>query len=504
MQSPRPRRPLWFDHRTLWRWHFYAGLVCIPFVLLLATTGSIYLFRPQVEAMLDAPYADFGSLGPGGSPAAIARAAVAAVPGSTLKAYQLPASPRSAVQVLVSQGDREVRVYVRPDTLTPIKVVNEDDRFFRVIFRLHGELLAGDAGSRLVELAACWAIVMLLTGLCLWWPRGTLGLAGVAWPRMGGGGRQALRDLHAVTGFWISLLALFLLLTGLPWAKSWGGYLKSVRHLAGATQPIDWTTGRADELARRRAFDQGARAALAAAGDHAPAHHMEDMAGMDMPDAAPAMAQEDFASLDRLAAPVARLRLPEPVLIAPPSRPGGHWTARSDSTNRPQRVTLTLDEATGGVLAESGFSDQHWIDKAVAVGVAAHEGQLFGPANQALGVITTLGLVTISISGGLMWWRRRPSVALGAPPVVPGRGVGPAGTVAMLLLFAYLPLLGASAILVFVVELLVLRRIPAAARWLGLTAGADDRTDPRGMARPREADGAGRLRPIGANVDHQG
>ncbi|HLH33890.1 MAG TPA: hypothetical protein VKX41_04400 [Alloacidobacterium sp.] len=31
----------WLNYRTIWRWHFYAGLFCIPFVLWLATTGSI-------------------------------------------------------------------------------------------------------------------------------------------------------------------------------------------------------------------------------------------------------------------------------------------------------------------------------------------------------------------------------------------------------------------------------------------------------------------------------
>jgi uncharacterized iron-regulated membrane protein len=41
------------------------------------------------------------------------------------------------------------------------------------------------------------------------------------------------RDLHAVTGVWISAFVLFLLLTGLPWAKSWGGYLKKARSLSG-------------------------------------------------------------------------------------------------------------------------------------------------------------------------------------------------------------------------------------------------------------------------------
>ena len=43
-------------HRTVWRWHFYAGLFCIPFVIILSLTGAAYLFKPQVEAILDRPY----------------------------------------------------------------------------------------------------------------------------------------------------------------------------------------------------------------------------------------------------------------------------------------------------------------------------------------------------------------------------------------------------------------------------------------------------------------
>jgi hypothetical protein len=44
------------DHRSVWRWHFYAGLFCIPFVLWLAITGTIFLFKPQIERYLDKPY----------------------------------------------------------------------------------------------------------------------------------------------------------------------------------------------------------------------------------------------------------------------------------------------------------------------------------------------------------------------------------------------------------------------------------------------------------------
>ena len=33
-------------YSSVWRWHFYAGLFCIPFVIWLALTGTIYLWRP--------------------------------------------------------------------------------------------------------------------------------------------------------------------------------------------------------------------------------------------------------------------------------------------------------------------------------------------------------------------------------------------------------------------------------------------------------------------------
>ncbi len=42
-------------YRAIWRWHFYAGIFCIPLVIWLSCTGSIYLFRPQIERWIDRP-----------------------------------------------------------------------------------------------------------------------------------------------------------------------------------------------------------------------------------------------------------------------------------------------------------------------------------------------------------------------------------------------------------------------------------------------------------------
>jgi uncharacterized iron-regulated membrane protein len=83
------------DYRTVWRWHFYAGLFCIPFVLWLATTGTIFLFKPQIERYLDKPY-DPLSINQRAMVNAQVQAAIAAVPGSTLDAYELPHGPSTA------------------------------------------------------------------------------------------------------------------------------------------------------------------------------------------------------------------------------------------------------------------------------------------------------------------------------------------------------------------------------------------------------------------------
>ena len=209
-------------YNAVWRWHFYAGLFCVPFVIWLSCTGAIYLWRPQIEAWLDRPYDTLSTQGSLATPDAQVAAAVAAVPGSQLRKYFLPATPTSAIRVLVDKDGVLSRVYVDPRSLQVLSVQEEESRPFRLIFHLHGELLAGAWGSYLVEIAACWTIVMLLTGIYLWWPRGRAGLAGVLYPRLSRGGRMFWRDIHATAGFWVSVFALILILTGLPWAKGGG------------------------------------------------------------------------------------------------------------------------------------------------------------------------------------------------------------------------------------------------------------------------------------------
>jgi len=458
----------WPDYRAVWRWHFYAGLLCTPFILWLATTGAIYLFKPQIEAWIDRPYDRLSITGTPATVAAQVDAALAVLPGSTLHTYELPTSLTSAARVIVDHDGEVVRVYVHPQTLQILKTVREEDRLMRWVFRMHGELLIGNTGSYIVELAASWAIVMILTGLYLWWPRSRKRLGGVLYPRRHGGGRRFWRDLHAVTGLWVSAFALLLVLTGLPWAKFWGSYLKEVRQRTGsAVAQQAWTVGATPR--RQLSVEAGVFDAHAAHRHH-----------HDAQEHAPSATAGDYRAIDTIVASVQPLQLAAPVLISPPSKAGGNWTAKSDAQNRTLRVDLVLDAATGAIVSRKNFSDRHIIDRVVGVGIAVHEGQLFGWFNQLLGTLTAVGLILISISSVVLWWRRRAQGLLGAPDpgAQPRFALGLAAIV--LVLAIYLPLFAASLLVVKLIEHLLLRRIPSVSRWLGLAQRRSAPTSPLG------------------------
>jgi uncharacterized iron-regulated membrane protein len=334
-----------------------------------------------------------------------------------------------------------------------------------LVAQLHGNFLLGARGSMLVELAACWAIVMILTGLYLWLPRGASGLGGLLYPRIGQRGRLFWRDLHAVTGLWVSIVALFILLSGLPWSSNWGHYLTWARNLWPVTAGMpDWPIG----------------GTAAPAGHHAtPRSDMPGMTATGMAAMSPPVPQAgqpdvrpgpDLPDLDKVVPIAARLSLPRPVWILPPPPGGQDWMISSQTQNRPLRVDYTVDPDTGAVTRIRDFAGENIVDQVVNVAIATHEGQFFGRLNQAILALTAAGLLLVSISATVMWWRRRPARTLGAPQPVarPCFSVLLAVTIAALAVL--LPLFGLSLLLVWTIDRTLLRRLAATRRWLGLAS----------------------------------
>jgi uncharacterized iron-regulated membrane protein len=434
MNTPSPA----FLYRTLWRWHFYAGIFCIPFVLTLAVSGAIYLFKPQVDAWQESPYRNLSVSGPRAPAAEHIQAAMDFLPGGQFVHYRLPQSPTDAVAVTLTHQGTTQKVFVHPHTLEILHAQDTQTELMQLVKRFHGELLAGDAGSILVELAGCWAIVLVLTGLYLWWPRNAQGLAGVLYPRLRGGKRLFWRDLHAATGFWVAGFTLFLLISGLPWALVWGGALKELRQR-----------------------------------DNPHEHHQMAQADWSLHSFENPHAQHSTWKVylsETVVQNAQTLNFAPPAELSPTADNSGNWVLKSQTQNRPQRAEAWLDGDTGEVLRTATFAEKKLLDRVIGTGIAAHEGQLFGWFNQLLGLFTTFSLILMSISGFILWRRRKPAGILGAPPPLPQSNAGRVVAGVILALSLVLPLLAISLVVILLSEWLVLRRMEAARRWLGLSA----------------------------------
>lgn len=174
-------------YNLAWRWHFYAGLFVIPFMILLSITGIIYLFKPQLDAWM---YADLMQV-----PVAEQRLSAdqqlaivrEAYPQATVSKYLPPAVQDRSAQFVINQGGQELNLFVDPYNGSLLGAQDALWNLQAVVRKLHGDLLIGTVGDRLIELAAGWGIVLVVSGLYLWWPRGSSG-AGVLWPRLSAGG----------------------------------------------------------------------------------------------------------------------------------------------------------------------------------------------------------------------------------------------------------------------------------------------------------------------------
>ena len=448
-------------HRSIFRLHFYAGLLVAPFLLILSITGAIYLFNTEIE---DAVFGDWRFAATEGqhlTPDMMVNGALAAYPGSTATRIDLPVTPERTAMVYLTPDDGDpFRVFVDPVTGEALGSFIYEDTLVGFADKMHGSLMVGEGGSNIVELASCWAIVLIMTGLYLWWPRGGSAIWGAFLPRRLKG-RLMWREVHGVVGMWSAVLILFLLFTGLPWAENWSGYLHRFLDMTGTGYPASYRThvnhdAVASEPSRTLAE---ANPGIAWTLESAPApmsghahHQMTGAEPIDIATAANIFAREGLTTAYRLIYP----KDDHDVFTAYtyPDKPEG------------QR-TIHLDQYSGEVINDIAYADYGVGAKAIELGVQLHMGNYFGIPNQIIMLVAALGGVALALTGPMMWLKRR-KAGLGAPsPHASGK---PVWSVAILLVaFGVLfPALGLSLIAVFALERLVLTRIAPVRKWLGL------------------------------------
>ena len=436
-------------YRTVWRWHFYAGLIFAPFLVMLAVTGSIYLFKPQIENVLYQKYYEVSPQEDRISATEQINAVKTKHPDASITAYRPGESEDRSSEVKIATAEASSTVFINPYTGKMIGELADDDRIMNKVEEIHGELMAGTIGDRIVELVACWAIVLIVTGLFLWFPRKkAAGWSGVLIPRLRQGKKIFRRDLHAVPAFWITAGMLFLILTGLPWSGFWGANFQSVATNQGLGYPPSIWGGEAP-LSAVQTKDV-AEVPWAAETLDVPKSNVEGLVP---------------ASIDDIVSIAKQQGMDPSFTISIPSDPAGVYTLSAYPAKAENEATIHLDQYSGAVLADYRFANYGLIGKIVALGITLHKGTEFGLINQLISLAICLGIILVAVSGFYLWLKRKPGKGMGAPKGPPAKSIK-WFILVLIILGVLFPLVGLSLIVVWLVDFIIIRRIPVLRRFL--------------------------------------
>jgi uncharacterized iron-regulated membrane protein len=450
-------------YRAVWRWHFYAGLLVLPFLIWLAVTGGLYVFKAEIDGYfhrdLKFVSASAGAVRPHSE---LVAAALAAHPGS-LRKYRAAATPDDSaeVSVLTTQGE-PLSVFVDPYRAQVLGAISDRSSVAWTIRKLHSLKYFGAVARGAIEIAAGWAILLVATGIYLWWPRGN-GRGGVVSVR--GQPRQRLfwRDLHAVTGIFVGAALVFLAITGMPWSVVWGAKVNewanghNFGYPAGVRVAVPMSQQRLNDVAPTAWSLEQALVPKSAHAGHDGQDGQDGHEGHHGEPAAVAKVSSQAISLDAAMATFEKLGVASGFTVNPPKGPTGVYSASVYPNNLAQQRVVHLDQFTGQPLIDMGYADYGPLGRWLEWGINVHMGQEFGVPNQALLVLVCLAIVLLCVSAAAMWWKRRPAGGLGVPPLPTDRRVL-YGLVALLALGGIaFPLVGASLLVMLVLDLLLSR-----------------------------------------------
>ena len=228
--------------------------VSIPFGLVITITcftGALLVFEGDIVSLLNS---DMMTVEPAGKPLPVDSLLASVEPlldeGVTVTGVEASSEPDEAYKVNLSKPHRAA-VYVDQYT-GKVKGCYERPAFFDVTRRLHRWLMDAAPkdggiywGKVIVGASTLAFVVILLTGIVIWWPRSRKMLRNRVQIAVNKGKNRFLYDLHVAGGFYAVLFLLAMAMTGLTWSFEW--YNKAFYGAMGVeVKPADAKNGSAE------------------------------------------------------------------------------------------------------------------------------------------------------------------------------------------------------------------------------------------------------------------
>ena len=464
--QPAPRSDQQANRRylTAWRWHFYFGLLVAPFLTLLAVTGLGMLLFANItgkegERIHVTPQAQAQPLS---AQAEAARQSVNPETASVVQ-YIAPRADDMVAVFRVNNDDKATMVAVDPYTAKVVSSMPRNEGWYHTMDGIHGDMMLGTAGDYLIETAASLTILMMITGIYLWWAK-QRSLKSMLVPQAGKG-RSWWRSMHGAFGTWVSLILLLFCLSGVAWAGIWGGkFVQSWSQFPAGKwgvepNPVSVVPTHGDVL------NDGKTKEVPWILELTPMPVSGTTKGENGINPSEPMTLE---TVDRFAREIGfkgryQLNLPKGET--------GVWTLSQDSMSYDMVSptadrTVHIDQYSGKILADIRFDDYNFFGKFMAASIALHMGTL-GWWSVLANVLFCLAVIFICVSGCVMWWKRRPSKAGGLVP--PAQKIELpvwwAMAVPLLIVAVLFPTAIAAIAVIWLLDTALLSRIPALSRW---------------------------------------
>ncbi|MDT0650286.1 PepSY-associated TM helix domain-containing protein [Autumnicola edwardsiae] len=201
--------------------HLWLGLASGIVVFIVAITGCIYVFHDEIKDITQpwrkVAIQDQEFVAPSLLQEKVEARYPNAAPGMVV--YQGKERPAFVYNFMENAG---YNIYFNPYSAEFLHSQKIEDEFFSIIENLHMYLLLPEKiGRQVVGISTIIFIVMLISGIILWWPKRRKNLKNGLKIRFNAKWRRVNYDWHNITGIYISLLALVIAITGLSFSYEW-------------------------------------------------------------------------------------------------------------------------------------------------------------------------------------------------------------------------------------------------------------------------------------------
>ncbi len=380
--------------KTIGKIHLWLGLSTGLVVFIVSITGALYVFKDEIQSLLRKEYLYHSEENPSQKELLSIHELETSINQQTNEKYplhwvEIPLDKSRNYQFFYYESDPNgwnyfnefviyKTVYVNPYSGKVAAVIDEKNGFFNIVKYIHWSfLLKSTWGTYLVGIPTLIFIIMLISGIVLWWPKNKKARKQRFWFNWKNvkNWKRKNYDLHNILGFYASFVAIIIALTGIFYAFLWMQAFVYFVFSGGETVYPDFaeiTTQAPIELKNTGTLDK-----------------IANKVEMLYPNSY-------GYSID--------LGHPH---IDDHEHPNFSVFVKDLSYSYHVNHSIIFDENSGEMLHNHAHSDKNFGEKVVAANYDIHIGAILGLPTKILAFVISLTCASLPVTGFMIWWGRK-------------------------------------------------------------------------------------------------